>query len=789
MSEKQPLTLSFPQGESLPLWAFLFSSFLSMLLAISSTIMLTSAFQMDVDGFAFFFFVPPLAFFFSYLHARKDIRITLITLGALALFTGFVLYFDILSIRYATEMLFSEIVLNAGGTYSSENAFAVTSSLVFISIIPIFVTTWVIMRGKNVIFAVLAFLPIVISTFSVISHNPSTAASLFFVSGVLLLILFQNVRKCAKEKTFQDLLKLFAPILVLLVFFAILNPQDRYSQDSLAKKRYSSIQAFVEEISERFKWGIGARAERETRALSEMTYKGSVVMDNDSTHALHMYVENENLLNVGNFNVPEWKFMTVVREKNNKFSGKSNGANPYMYLKTSSMERFDGYSWAATSADLTLSDYFSSSKELEREARYILRFKMDFGADYSFIPYYMDLNRVDPDSSALVESPELTMHESYNMNEKVALPNLDQEYVYAYSNTPVRYTPKWTEEYLEQIYSECLYVPDTTRDKVLQSEMLPSWYMDIVMGMSDWPTEKVVEEVMNYVRNIHPYDNNTDFPPLKEDFVYWFMRKSETGFCVHYATTAVVLLRLAGIPARYVKGYFLTGVEDGVACDVKSTDAHAWIEYFHADYGWIMDDPTPGNEVAASFYNFNAIVSEYGPATTQITPRPKNVKTPNRVAVSDDGSEGSAVKNENEETQNTKKNMELFTFEKFFNRIMRFLLFIVIAAIVLGVVAFILRCFFHHYWKKRFRDKDLNASSRAYYRYYETMARILKGEPTEDGGAIARKAAFSRKGISEEERRSMIKKEEKNLDVLFPKANLYRRNVFDILTIRKELPL
>ena len=48
-------------------------------------------------------------------------------------------------------------------------------------------------------------------------------------------------------------------------------------------------------------------------------------------------------------------------------------------------------------------------------------------------------------------------------------------------------------------------------------------------------------------------------------------------------------------------------------------DAHAWIEYFHPDYGWIMDDPTPGNQTAASYYNYKAILTEYGPETTLVT--------------------------------------------------------------------------------------------------------------------------------------------------------------------------
>jgi len=83
-------------------------------------------------------------------------------------------------------------------------------------------------------------------------------------------------------------------------------------------------------------------------------------------------------------------------------------------------------------------------------------------------------------------------------------------------------------------------------------------------------------------------------PPLLgaqpvDDFLFVTRR----GFCEHYASAFVVLMRAAGVPARVVTGY--QGGEanpvDGFVV-VRQSDAHAWAEVWIAGRGWIRVDPT-----------------------------------------------------------------------------------------------------------------------------------------------------------------------------------------------------
>jgi transglutaminase-like putative cysteine protease len=72
---------------------------------------------------------------------------------------------------------------------------------------------------------------------------------------------------------------------------------------------------------------------------------------------------------------------------------------------------------------------------------------------------------------------------------------------------------------------------------------------------------------------------------------FWLDRR--TGFCEHYASAVVVVLRRWGVPARIVTGYLGGQVNplNGVL-EVRQRDAHAWVEYWHGQRGWVRLDPT-----------------------------------------------------------------------------------------------------------------------------------------------------------------------------------------------------
>lgn len=69
-----------------------------------------------------------------------------------------------------------------------------------------------------------------------------------------------------------------------------------------------------------------------------------------------------------------------------------------------------------------------------------------------------------------------------------------------------------------------------------------------------------------------------------------FLFDTRNGFCEHYASAFVVLMRAAGIPARVVTGY-LGGEMNGDYMIVRQSDAHAWTEAYLSGR-WVRFDPT-----------------------------------------------------------------------------------------------------------------------------------------------------------------------------------------------------
>ncbi len=82
-------------------------------------------------------------------------------------------------------------------------------------------------------------------------------------------------------------------------------------------------------------------------------------------------------------------------------------------------------------------------------------------------------------------------------------------------------------------------------------------------------------------------------PILHKNPIDEFLFNTRRGFCEHYATSFVYLMRAAGVPARIVTGY--QGGElnpNGNYLIVRQSDAHAWAEVWLQGQGWVRVDPT-----------------------------------------------------------------------------------------------------------------------------------------------------------------------------------------------------
>ena len=74
-----------------------------------------------------------------------------------------------------------------------------------------------------------------------------------------------------------------------------------------------------------------------------------------------------------------------------------------------------------------------------------------------------------------------------------------------------------------------------------------------------------------------------------------FLLNGKRGFCEQFASAMAVMLRVLDLPARVAVG-FTSGYAEGDSRMITSQDAHAWVEVYFTDLGWVSFDPTPRSD-------------------------------------------------------------------------------------------------------------------------------------------------------------------------------------------------
>lgn len=130
-------------------------------------------------------------------------------------------------------------------------------------------------------------------------------------------------------------------------------------------------------------------------------------------------------------------------------------------------------------------------------------------------------------------------------------------------------------------------------------------------------TDNITEFIKNTLWSKATYTLSPGIIPLNEEIPEYFLFESGKGYCVHFATTATLIYRMYGIPARYVTGYIAKPsqfVEESgglYKATVTDREAHAWVEIYKEGYGWERVEVTPTiNEVSSEINEEKNTVAE-----------------------------------------------------------------------------------------------------------------------------------------------------------------------------------
>ena len=210
-----------------------------------------------------------------------------------------------------------------------------------------------------------------------------------------------------------------------------------------------------------------------------------------------------------------------------------------------------------------------------------------------------------------IQLPSEIEGESYRYS--VIMEPTQQKWVYSL-DVPVKYSANITDTRgyrlvsLTEIQDRLRYQVNSNPAIVMDAE-LSDWRKKIELALPRWGSDKTKAFAREryaeagspraYIKSILDFYRQENFyytlEPAKVDgpFVDGFLFGTREGFCEHYASSFVYLMRAAGIPARIVAGYQggeVNPVNNTVV--VRQLDAHAWAEVWLEGQGWVRIDPT-----------------------------------------------------------------------------------------------------------------------------------------------------------------------------------------------------
>lgn len=123
---------------------------------------------------------------------------------------------------------------------------------------------------------------------------------------------------------------------------------------------------------------------------------------------------------------------------------------------------------------------------------------------------------------------------------------------------------------------------------------------DRLFANSETNREKI-DATVDYFLSNYSYSLQVDVPEKWHSApVAWFLLEQPDAHCEFFASGAAVLLRLGGVPCRYVTG-FVVHEQNQFSHEwiARSRDAHAWVEAWDPDQGWVTVEATAGGGVPA----------------------------------------------------------------------------------------------------------------------------------------------------------------------------------------------
>jgi hypothetical protein len=123
------------------------------------------------------------------------------------------------------------------------------------------------------------------------------------------------------------------------------------------------------------------------------------------------------------------------------------------------------------------------------------------------------------------------------------------------------------------------------------------------LGSGSSEPETVLSRIQRYLAFNYTYDLEDVSKYGNRDFVHGFLFRNPSGYCVHFATSFVILARLNSIPARYTTGFLVTSRTPQQTVTVNGLSSHSWAELWLEGKGWISWEATPALDLSNYYFS------------------------------------------------------------------------------------------------------------------------------------------------------------------------------------------
>ena len=437
------------------------------------------------------------------------------------------------------------------------------------------------------------FLPVIVECF------PSAFAMLLAGSYCIMMIVVMKAKLSKNQSnSIATMAAVIFGILVMLIggFVSLIVPQDEYEQNEFFPAFRTEIRQFLTENIENIEFIDGNQTQP------------AVIGGGALGHIDELSFSNMEVLKV---TLPAVRDIVYIKG----FIGATYTSDYWEEPKEKEKDLFESLNEVNYSPEGMVACYLDAlskegtltgikaSMKIEKVASVVL---------YDFAPLYAEVtDDLEPSYDGLINPiPEGTAVTYYAVPDEVFKVSMD--YI---GNLMGSNKVNNNLRYADYVYDNYLDVNTPMAD-----ELMDQW--------GDYPIDTAAERydvayaIQDYLSDTCTYTTRPGKVPNDKDFVEYFLKETNEGYCTYFATAAVMMFRSAGIPARYVEGYCfdvssgLDAVEygsyylyEGVESErftkycekyVLDSDAHAWVEFYIDGIGWVDFEVTPGNSTIGS---------------------------------------------------------------------------------------------------------------------------------------------------------------------------------------------